>query len=235
MTASSGVTVAVALAAIFWQTQATLAGPSTNAIEELIAVKINAYRKQEGVAPIVPEERLQAAARSLASFMARTGTYGHEANGLTPAQRVSQAGYEVCIVRENIARLELSRVPPAADIAGRLVSGWIGSKGHRNNLMAEHVTQFGVGVAAATVDDLPTSRYRYYAVQVFARPMTEAYRFTVRNTQAETVSYTVDGKYFDLPPNSLREHLQCTRPVLEATAGGERRVYKPRSGATIDL
>lgn len=37
--------------------------------------------------------------------MAKTGKYGHAADGRKPAERAAAHGYEYCIVRENIAYL----------------------------------------------------------------------------------------------------------------------------------
>ena len=208
---------------------------SIEAIEQTIAEQTNAYRQREGLKPLLRDEHLQKAANAYAHFMARTGQYGHKVDGQTPALRVSQVGYDHCIVRENIAFVEFPGNATAKEIAVRLLSGWIRSTGHRKNLKARYVTGLGIGVARSNAKGLPRGVRRYYAVQVFAKPIADAFRFAVRNTRGQPVDYTVDGKSFTLPPNTLHKHLQCSPPLIKTTVLGKQRTYKPKSGETIDL
>lgn len=205
------------------------------AVEQAIAEETNAYRQRRKLKPLVLENRLQQTARVYAHTMATTRQFGHEVDGRTPAQRVRLAGYKHCIVRENIGYLELPGDRSAKEIAGRVLSGWIASDGHRKNLEASNVTGIGIGVAGSEGGDEPKAARRYYAVQLLAKPLAEAFRFSVRNTRAQTIKYTVDGKQFALPPNTLHKHLRCTQPLIEARVLGEKRLYKPGTGETIDL
>ena len=69
----------------------------------------NAFRRQEESQP-GPAPQLASAARYFADFMARTGKFGHSADGSEPAARAKRFGYEYCIVSENIAyRIQLGR------------------------------------------------------------------------------------------------------------------------------
>lgn len=211
------------------------AGTSIEAIEQAVAEQTNAYRQREKLKPLAHDDRLHETARRFAGYMAKTGQYGHKVDGRTPAQRTRLAGYEHCIVRENIGYLELSGEPSAETLADRLLSGWIGSEGHRRNLKAANVTGLGIGVASSKKADSPQTRRRYYAVQLFARPLADAVRFSVRNTRPQTINYTIDGEDFALPPNTLHKHLRCNQPLLEATVLGETRTYRPGSGETIEI
>ena len=230
-----GAAAAVALTVTVAQAPNAVANTSIEAIEHTIAEQTNAYRQREGLRPLLRDERLQEAASAYAHFMARTGQYGHKVDGKTPAQRVGQAGYDHCIVRENIAFVEFPGNPTAKEIAARLLSGWISSAGHRKNLKARFVTGLGIGVARSNVQGLPRGAWRYYAVQVFAKPIADAFRFAVRNTRGQPVEYTVDSKSFTLPPNTTHKHLQCSPPLIKTKVLDEQRTYKPKSGQTIDL
>jgi len=230
-----GAAAAVAFTVTVAPTPNAVAITSIEAIEQTIAEQTNAYRQREGLEPLLRDEHLQKAANAYAHFMARTGEYGHKVDGQTPAQRVGQAGYDHCIVRENIAFVEFPGNPTAKEIADRLLSGWISSAGHRKNLKARYVTGLGIGVASSDAKGLPRGVWRYYAVQVFAKPIADAFRFAVRNTRGQPVDYTVDGKSFTLPPSTTHKHLQCSPPLIKTTVLGEQRTYKPKSGEMIDL
>ncbi len=204
-------------------------------VEHAIAAETNAYRQRRNLEPLVLDNRLQRTARAYARAMATTSQLGHNVDGRTPAQRVRLAGYKHCIIRENIGFWELPWDGSAKDIASRALSGWIASEGHRKNLEASNVTGIGIGVSGSEGGDKPEAARRYYAVQLLAKPLADALRFSVRNTQSQTIEYTVDGKHFTLPPHTLHKHRRCTQPLIEATVLGEKRIYTPRSGEMIDL
>lgn len=229
------ITGAVGLSYAFVMLPSAGASSSVEAVEQAIAEQTNAYRRREKLQPLALDNRLQETARRFANVMAKTGEFGHKVDGRTPAQRVRRTGYEHCIVRENIGFLELPGDTSAEAIARRLVSGWIASPGHRRNLEAANVTELGIGVAVSNRGGNSHARRRYYAVQLFARPMTDAFRFSVRNGRAQTINYTIDGKSFALPPNTVHKHLRCKPPLLEASVLGQTRTYRPRSGETIDI
>jgi uncharacterized protein YkwD len=56
--------------------------------------------------------------------MARTGKYGHAADGRRPPQRAAAAGYDYCLVAENIAyQYRSSGYESGAKLAAELVEG----------------------------------------------------------------------------------------------------------------
>jgi hypothetical protein len=65
------------------------------------------------------------------------------------------------------------------------------------------VTETGMGVARGE-----RTGY-YYAVQMFGHPTTEMMEFQITNYTDTSVSYTMDGHTFPLPPRSTRTHQQC--------------------------
>ncbi|HZF80939.1 MAG TPA: CAP domain-containing protein, partial [Rubrivivax sp.] len=90
--------------------------------------------------------------------------YGHQADGREPSQRVEAAGYEWCMVAENIGWQYDSRGFDTASLARRLVDGWEKSPPHRANMLDKRPRDIGIATAQS-----PRSG-RHYGVQLFARP-----------------------------------------------------------------
>lgn len=180
---------------------------------EGIVEKTNAFRESHDLPPVQPNPQLTETAVYFAKFMARTGKYGHAADDKRPSQRAAEHGYEYCIVAENIAFRSTGSGGSA--LAGHFVDGWIESKGHRENMLKEYVTQTGVAVAR---DD--KSGY-LFAVQMFGRPKAAAIEFTITNKTADEVEYQVitDGEKqsLTLPPRSIVTHTRCRPPSIKLT------------------
>ncbi len=132
-------------------------------VERRVLEQTNAYRRRQGLAPLVREARLDEAARGFARKLTTLPRFEHDADGSEPANRVGATGYRWCSVAENLAWQFDSRGFDAAVLAQRLVDGWIASSGHRRNLVDGRTTQIGLGVVQARDG-------RWFAVQVFARP-----------------------------------------------------------------
>jgi hypothetical protein len=150
--------------------------------------------------------------------MARTNKYGHEADGNHPWERVALFRYDYCVVAENIAYQMKSTGFETKELAGSFFEGWKESPPHRKNMLQPHVTETGVAIGHAPGSD------RYFAVQLFARPQSEAIAFQVTNRTDETVRYTVgaargdeaeshdaqsEQQTFDLPPRATMSHTRC--------------------------
>lgn len=132
-------------------------------VEALLFQDANGFREGNRRKPLEPNARLDAAAQKFADYMARTGEYGHRADGRTPGERVRAEGFAWCKVAENIAYAFDSRGFQSADLARKFLEGWKASAGHRQNLLDPDVTLTAVAVAR-------DSRNYYFAVQLFARP-----------------------------------------------------------------
>jgi hypothetical protein len=148
-------------------------------VEQAIIKRTNEFRESNELRALKPDNSLTQAAKKFAEFMARTGKYGHRANGTTPAERAETAGYNYCVVRENIAYRMNSGEVTAKSLIDVFVQGWIDSPPHRENMLADYVTE--TGVAVATTDNVT-----YYAVQMFARPRSAAFRLKLTNESGET-------------------------------------------------
>ena len=177
----------------------------SSAVELSIRAATNDFRASERRVALDTDPRLAKAAQEFASFMARTAKYGHDVDGRTPALRATAAGYDHCIVSENIAYQESSVELNAEELSRTLMDSWKNSPGHRKNLLDADVTQFGVGVARA-------SNGRNYAVQLFAKPSTEMTNFEIRNSSAAVFNYKFGETAYSIPVGTKRMHGFC-RPA----------------------
>jgi uncharacterized protein YkwD len=180
----------------------------------------NAFRKAQGLAALAADGTLEKTALDFASFMARTGKYGHGADGRMPFRRAVAHGYEACIVAENIAYQYRSSGYAADELAAALVEGWKHSPEHRKNMLDPALTETGVGIAQG-------AEGRYFAVQLFGRPKRAALRFSVENAGAESVRYTLGGREYRLGPRVTHTHVQCRAQELALP----ERTLMPEDGA----
>jgi uncharacterized protein YkwD len=182
------------------------AAPDLHTVLARIVSQTNEFRREHGGPEVEVNPQLMATARDFANFMARTGRYGHTADGHQPAERAKQHGYDFCVMAENLAYQASTAGFTTADLAQGFVQGWQHSPDHRQNMLDAAVTETGVAVAQneQTGD--------YYAVQLFGRPTSQMLEFQITNQATTVIQYEVDGHMMPLPPQSTRTHQQC-RPV----------------------
>jgi uncharacterized protein YkwD len=194
---------------------------------ELIIEKTNAFRKEEGRAPVKPDEQLTAAARYFARWMAEHDEYGHTADGRRPAERAKAHGYDYCIVLENIAYAFDSGGFETVPVADQFFTGWKESPGHRKNMLDPDVTQTAVAVARSEKTGY------YYAVQMFGRPKSQAIEFKIENRSGVAVSYTLGDRSFELSPRMIRTHTRCRPAEAKFRRPGDEGAFasiKPADG-----
>jgi uncharacterized protein YkwD len=123
------------------QVRATAPGTSSSAGatgERLVLQRINEARTRGGCAALAWDDRAAAVARAHSADMSRRGYFNHVSpEGSQPAQRLTAAGIAWRAIAENIAQTQ-----GGAEDAVRL---WLGSRGHRDNLMNCAYTHTGVG------------------------------------------------------------------------------------------
>lgn len=196
-------------------------------VEREIVRLTNEFREREGRSTVEKNEELEAAAQYFADYMARTGRYGHTADGSQPSARAEKHGYDYCLVSENIGYQYSSTGFEADALAKQFTQGWIESPGHRENMLDRDVVDTGVAVARS--DD-----GTYYAVQMFGRPSSMQIEFSVVNKSGANVKYTLAGRSFSLPPRVTRTHQRCRPPELvfnDSGKDGPTR-FNPRPGDT---
>jgi uncharacterized protein YkwD len=163
----------------------------------------NALRNDRKLEPVSAQAKLEAAAQQFARHMAKTGKYGHTADGRQPSERAAAQGYDYCIVSENIAyQLRSSAYESPSALAEELVEGWKDSPEHRKNMVDPAVTHTGVGVAQGEGG-------RYFAVQMFGRPKSASIQFEVVNRSGGRIEYRAGERRLWLAPRVSRTHTVC--------------------------
>ena len=101
---------------------------------------INEFRAENGLKPLVLDDRLSRAAAMQSEAQAGRSWIGHSGSGgSTPKARAARAGYHAKIASENVASGQKS--------FGDVLSFWKESFGHRTNLLRPNVTAIGVAMA----------------------------------------------------------------------------------------
>jgi len=126
--------------------------------EKTLLELLNKERAKKELPPLRPHPLLFKVARSHSKNMARQEKMEHVLDGKNPGQRILASGYDYGRATENIAMSD----GPGAPLA-EIVSGWMESKIHRENLLDPKVSETGLGVAT-------NAKGEVYYTQVFARP-----------------------------------------------------------------
>ena len=139
---------------------------SATATAKTVLAILNAARAKAGCGPLKLNSKLMAAAKTHANNMAEKDFFGHaNKDGSKFSKRVKKQGYKYRMVAENIAAGQSSATQVAYD--------WLGSSGHRKNILNCKLKDTGVAVAYQS-DDRPmmgnNKPFFYYWVQVFAAP-----------------------------------------------------------------
>jgi uncharacterized protein YkwD len=104
---------------------------------------LNAQRARAGVVALTENTMLQSAAEAQSLDMATRKFFEHRnPDGVDPAARIVHAGYPPILVGENLAWGELWRSTPA-----EIVKSWMGSPGHRANILEPRYREIGIGLA----------------------------------------------------------------------------------------
>lgn len=120
---------------------------------------MNADRARAGLRRVALSRDLMRAAQRHACDMAERGYFSHsDPAGTRPSQRVRRAGYKSCLTAENIARGQKS--------VAEVHSAWMGSNGHRKNILLPDIRDIGIGVVQPT----DAARPKLHWVVVMAKP-----------------------------------------------------------------
>lgn len=117
------------------------APPSVSApidISSQCADLVNVARANAGVAPVAVNGYLNSAAEHFSAEQAKRQVMTHTgSNGSTAGERITAEGYSWSTWAENVAAGQ-------ADCA-TVVGAWMGSAGHRANILNASLTEIGVG------------------------------------------------------------------------------------------
>jgi uncharacterized protein YkwD len=127
--------------------------------EQRILDVTNEARKKEGLPPLSVDPLLVEAARKHSQMMAKMGQLEHEFDGVSLDQRLKKVGYKFQACGENI-QFSTKTGAEAADFA---MNNWLGSKGHRGNILSKEYTEVGIGA-------ITNDKGVIYFTQDFASP-----------------------------------------------------------------
>jgi uncharacterized protein YkwD len=195
--------------------------PDLNEVASRIIERTNSFRKEKNLQPLASEEKLSATAREFAKFIADTGKYGHEADGLQPYERAARHGYEYCIVLENLAYKYDSEGVTQEGLISFFVESWKDSLNHRKNMLDPDVTQIGVAI-------MSRGKGYYCAVQMLGRPKSAMIRFEIANKTDIPLEYTVDDKEYTLMPQRIHDQETCRGPAITLRLPGDKDLQKVR-------
>lgn len=120
-------------------------------LELMVHEGINAARRNVGRSPLIWREDLAELARAHSDDMTKRNYFSHDTpEGLDPTDRLHEAGLSCRSgfsygIAENIA-IETSLSNPSVT-ATEAVAGWIGSPGHRENLLGIQYDATGIGAS----------------------------------------------------------------------------------------
>jgi len=127
-----------------------------NAIQQVVGL-VNQVRSRAGLTPLTVNPQLTQAAMGHAQDMAQNDFLSHTgSNGSTMQSRVEATGYSWAALGENVAA---GQPDPQS-----VMRSWMGSEGHRANILNPDFTEIGVGYQTNG-----NSTYTHYWAQVFGR------------------------------------------------------------------
>ncbi len=113
--------------------------------ESRVLELVNAARSRAGLPALKLDGHLAVAARGHSYDMALRHYFSHRsADGVSPEQRLRGCGIGYTEMGENIY---VDDLPDRAELPERAVKGWLGSPGHRKNMLSPQFNQTGVGMA----------------------------------------------------------------------------------------
>ena len=128
-------------------------------LQAMVIGLTNEQRLLDNLSTLTPNTLLTEAAQNVAEDMASKGYFAHVSpEGKVPVQWLKQVKYKYQYVGENIAvNFEDSQ---------QLVNAWMDSPTHKANILGNHFTEIGVGVATGTYQ----GQEAVFTVQFFASP-----------------------------------------------------------------
>lgn len=114
-------------------------------VKRLVQVT-NKARADAGLRPVRLDRTLEVASTNHACTMVQKGVFGHTGyDGSSPMDRALRAGMRNCRASENIAMRQRT--------GAEVLTGWLGSPGHRRNIMDPSAVIVGFGAAGRGTPD----------------------------------------------------------------------------------
>ncbi|MBI3088920.1 MAG: hypothetical protein HYY99_01545 [Candidatus Colwellbacteria bacterium] len=184
--------------------------PVSELTRQGIILETNLQRQQNNLGFLAEDKTLDATAAEKANDMCAKQYFVHVSpSGIGAAELADSFGYDYISIGENLAL-----GPFASDAA--LVEAWMGSPGHRANILNPRFTEIGVGVAKCVFE----GRSAWLAVQHFGKPISDCRR------PDTTLKNKIDNNRTNL--TALKNTLDALRAEIEASDRGTDRNYNSK-------
>ncbi len=181
-------------------------GVGTNITISDIIKFTNQQRTQNGLPPLIENQILDRGAEAKAADMFAKNYWAHFApDGTSPWYFFNKAGYGYLYAGENLAK--------NFDSSNQVVTAWMNSPSHRENLLNPKYRDIGIGIMNGTLQGEQTT----LVVQFFGAP----------TSQAATTTFVAAASAAPTPKPSLQP-----LPTLKATAGPAVAGFTPSSPPT---
>jgi uncharacterized protein YkwD len=135
---------------------------NSNFIDQVVKL-INIERTQADLDTLKVDSQLSEAAQIHSTSMAEDDFFSHYGiDNSSPFDRMEDAGYNYSMAAENIAA---GYQTPEA-----VVEAWMGSTGHRENILNPELTEIGIGYEYLA-NDTGSVNYDHYWTTTFGTPM----------------------------------------------------------------
>jgi uncharacterized protein YkwD len=136
---------------------------ASNQFDDRVLQLINDERALVGADPLRIDRQLDQAAQLHTDNMVKSDSMEHQLSGeASLGSRISAAGYQYSSVAENIAA---GQTTPEI-----VVQSWMGSDGHRANILNPQFTDLGIGYSDAS-DNKPSPDLDIYWTTNFGNPL----------------------------------------------------------------
>lgn len=117
---------------------ASLSGAEEITTESVLKT-MNAYRKIQGLGPLLPDARLMKAAEDRMRDMEEVGYWAHKSpDGTSPFVWLEKRDFDFSMAGENLAE--------GFETVEVLVDSWMQSNGHRENILSPNFTSVGIAI-----------------------------------------------------------------------------------------
>jgi hypothetical protein len=179
----------------------------------------NAERTNDGIPQLQRNSLLDQAAQMKAQDMAAKGYYAHVSpDGVTPMYWVDRAGYKYLIIGENLV---VNRTE-----AEQVVDAFMGSPGHKANILRKDFTEIGVGVANGVYKGKDAT----FTVQIFAAPYPRASNAIPESSKENVKQSSSTPKPVSVP---LPAKTQVSPNVPRASSATTTLVARETAPATV--
>lgn len=172
--------------------------------QELIALT-NSERQNQGLGGLTENTTLNQAAQLKAQHMFENNYWAHVSpDGIDPWHWFEQVGYDYLSAGENLAR--------NFDTSNGVVSAWMASPTHRDNILHDSFTEIGIAVVNGNLDGEETT----LVVQLFGTPAAQEFAQAPIITAPTSIPTTIPTIQPSIPPTTVPSIAPTQVPPTQA-------------------